>query len=77
MTDLTYTQDNMFTTFYAETKAGEDVWNQAAAQMNGVFKVLNFQLDTVLYDIRKAGYTVRKAKKQNVDIDSLLIELEA
>jgi len=77
MTDLTYTQNGMFTRFYPETKGGEMVWNEMAAQMGGVAAVLNIHAQSVIKQIRDAGYKVSKAKKTNLRIDDILAELEA
>lgn len=76
MADITYTQDGMFTRFYAETKAGEAVWNEMAIMMGGTAAVLNFEANKVIAQIRAAGYTVAKAKKVTQSIDEILAELE-
>ena len=75
MSDLTYTQDGMFTRFYPETKAGETAWRQAADQLGGVFAVLNPQAQGTIEQLRQAGYKVSKAKKVTGSIDDILQEL--
>jgi hypothetical protein len=76
MKDLTYTQDKMFTRFYAESQAGIEAYNTMARQLGGVAAVLNSQASNVLYQLRKAGYKVSKAKPTNMTIDEILKELE-
>ncbi len=76
-TDLTYSQDKMFTTFYAESAAGEDAWREMANKMNGVAKVLNFEAKALIIQLRGFGYSVRKAAKPTQTIDQILKELGA
>ena len=61
MTDLTYTQDNMFTRFVAASKEGEAVWREMAKE-DGVAAVLNNQAQSVINQIRNSGYSVKKSK---------------
>lgn len=75
MTDLTYTKDKMFTTFYPETKSGELAWNEMASKMNGVAKVLNCESNNVISQLRNAGYKVKKADKPDMSIEEILKEL--
>jgi len=75
MTDITYTSDSLFTTFYPESKAGETAWREIANQMQGVAKVLNQHREATLYQLRKAGYKVKKAKPVKISDDELLAEL--
>ena len=77
MTDLTYTQDGMFTRFFPVTDAGVDAW-RVMAEKDGVAAVLSFEAARVIAQLRKAGYSVAKAKKEKIsvaEIDSLLAEL--
>lgn len=76
MTDLEYTQTGAFTRFYPNTPAGRLVWNELAKN-DGVAAVLNFQADSVLRQIRSAGYTVKKAAKVKMTNEEILKELEA
>jgi hypothetical protein len=80
MTDLTYTQDKMFTRFIPVTTDGENLWRQMVEQ-NGSAVVLNVEANLVMAQIRKAGYKVSKAPKAKPvtagEIDTLLAELGA
>jgi hypothetical protein len=76
MTDLTYTTGDIFTRFYPETTAGENVWREMAKQ-DGVAAVLNFEAAKVIAQIRRAGYSVAKAKKSNISVDDIFAELGA
>lgn len=75
--DITYTQDGLFTRFYAETEAGHSVWNEIAAQCGGVAAVLNPQAAGTIAQIRAAGYRVAKAKLPDMSIEQILKELNA
>lgn len=77
MTDLTYSVNSMFATFFPESKAGEDAWRVIAEQNEGVAKVLSIHLEFVLYQLRKAGYSVKKAQVKNplMTDNELLAEL--
>jgi hypothetical protein len=61
--DLTYRKQGLFTAFIPETLAGETAWREIAEQTQGTGKVFTAQLPAVLVQLRKAGYTVRVAKK--------------
>ena len=73
--DLTYTQDKMFTRFFAETEAGHTAWNQMAETLGGVAAVLNIHANSTIYQLKKAGYKVGKAKPSKMSIDEILKEL--
>lgn len=79
--DLTYTTDEMFTRFYPETKAGEEAWRVIAEQTEGSGAVFNFQAKATIAQLRKAGYSVRKAKPDKAwtddELDAILAELGA
>lgn len=62
MTDLTYTQQGLFTRFIATSKSGEDAWKVIAEKMNGDAVIFSMHLKSVLRQLRKAGYKVSKAK---------------
>ena len=62
MTDLTYITTGLFTRFMPETKAGEAVWNEMAKD-DGCAAVLSIHAKNVICQLRKAGYSVAKAKK--------------
>lgn len=76
MTDLEYSQQGMFTRFYANTLDGEDAWREMAKE-SGAAAVLNFEAKRIISQLRSAGYTVAKAKKSPNTIDSILAELVA
>jgi hypothetical protein len=75
MTDLTYTQSSLFTRFYPETPEGEYVWRELAKN-NGAASFLNSQAESIISQIRNAGYTVSKGLKCKISIDEILAELE-
>jgi hypothetical protein len=79
MKDITYTQDKLFTTFYANTPSGVEAWNTMADAegMNGVAKVFNGQLAGVIAQLKKAGYSVGKEPASKLSIDDILNELGA
>lgn len=76
--DLEYTtHDGLVYSFYPITKAGEDVWNEMDS-LEGLEsgKVFSFQLNEVLYQLKKAGYSIRRMKKDvSVDYDEIFNEL--
>ena len=78
MTDLTYITAGMFTRFIPHTKAGEDAWRVMATQ--GQEAILSTHTGAVLAQLRKAGYSVKKAKKEKAPAwtsadDELLAQL--
>jgi len=74
--DLTYTTDDMFTSFYPETKAGEEAWQVIAEQTEGSGAVLTIHAKSTIAQLRRAGYSVRKAEPTTVmSDDELLAEL--
>ena len=76
MTDLTYSQNEMFTKFFPVTVAGEAAWRtMAQADKDGVAAVLNQHAKSVIAQLRRAGYSVAKAKS-NVSLHDILAELE-
>jgi len=78
MTDLTYTTDSLFTAFIPHTPDGENAWRVMAQDTKGTGKVLNMHAKAVISQLRKAGYTVSKAKAGKVslaEIDELLGQL--
>jgi hypothetical protein len=77
MTDIQYIDGGMFTTFVPCSKAGEKVWNEMAAQNDGVAKIFSIHTKSVIAQFRAAGYTVSKAKPLKVDDDALFNELFA
>lgn len=78
--DLTYFTNGLFTLFLPNTKAGEYVWREMLSREGGGGDVIyTIQLASVLKQIRRAGYTVTKAKpitaKQRANIFAELGEL--
>ncbi len=77
MNDLTYTTNGLFTRFIPHTEAGESAWRVMANQ--GQEAILSIHTGAVLAQLRKAGYSVKKAPKAAKvtasEIDNLLAEL--
>lgn len=73
--DLTYLTTGFFTTFFPESKSGETAYKEMIEQ-NDSPKILTRDLKTVLYQLRKSGYSVKKAKKPTQSIDDILSELD-
>ena len=74
--DITYLTTGLFTSFYPESKEGEQAYSEFLEQNEGNNKIFTIHLKTVLYQFRKAGYIVRKAKKPTQSIDEILNELD-
>lgn len=76
-TDLQYTTTGLFTRFIPNSPAGEDAWREMAKE-TGNAAVLSIHAANVIAQLRKAGYSVAKAKKApawtSAD-DQLLAEL--
>lgn len=68
--DLEYITTGLFTRFVPNTPIGEDAWRQ----MDGA--VLSIHAKNVIGQLRRAGYSVRKAKPVKQSMDELLAELE-
>jgi hypothetical protein len=58
VSDLDYSEQGLFTSFFPNTLEGENVWRSIPQG-----KILTVQLPSVLAQLRKAGYSVVKAKK--------------
>ena len=74
--DITYKDCGLFTAFYAETKEGEEAWRELASVTDGTGKVLTVQAKQFIASLRKAGYTIAKAKKAEQSLDDIFAELE-
>lgn len=76
--DISYRAvDDMFTAFYADTKAGEEAWkiiNQSPDSEGG--KVFTAHAQGVIEQLRAAGYTVTESKAPEVNDDELLKQLQ-
>lgn len=59
--DLEYINTGLFTRFMPNTAAGEDAWREIANQ--GHEAILSIHAKNVIFQLRKAGYSVAKAKK--------------
>ncbi len=75
--DLTFTNDGVFVTLYAETEAGKDAWRVMAEQMGGVARIYSLHFASVKAQLKAAGYVIRKATKPAQSIDDILDELDA
>lgn len=60
--DLEYLEQGLFTAFFPLTREGEMVWAELDPE-HGTGKIFTIQLKITLFNLRKAGYNVRKAKK--------------
>lgn len=74
-TDLTYLTTGFFTVFFPESKQGETAYKEMIEQ-NSSPKILTRDLKNVLYQLKKAGYIVKKAKKPTQTIEEILNELD-
>lgn len=72
MPDLTYRTDGLFTSFYPETEAGHAAWLQIFNQTDHTGKVMAWQTEDTIRQLRKAGYSVRRAPPIEMDDDALL-----
>lgn len=74
-TDLEYIEDGMFIRFVANTKAGECAYNEMATKCGGLAAVLTVYKNNTLYQLRAAGYSVKKAKPSKMSVEDILKEL--
>jgi len=58
--DLTWTADSLFTTFFVNSEAGREAYKQII-DVCGAPKVLNQHRDATIYQLKQAGYGVRKS----------------
>lgn len=72
MADIEYFNDGIFVKFIPNTKDGEHIYNTMANEMNGNPTILKRDLKNVLHQIKKAGYTVKKAIRPKTTIDDIL-----
>lgn len=56
--DVSYSDQGMFTAFYPESHQGIAIFNEIAYQTDGTGKVLTVHVDSVIQQIRSAGYIV-------------------
>ena len=74
--DITYKDLGLFTVFIPETKEGESAWRELASVTDGTGKVLSVQAKQFVASLRKAGYTVTRAKKAEQNLGDIFAELE-
>lgn len=76
-TDINFYRDGMFTNFVPNTEQGENVIRQMLEQ-SGATKVLSIHADSVIRQIKAAGYSVRKLSKahKTPSLDEIFNELE-
>jgi hypothetical protein len=78
MYDLEYYNNGMFTRFIPNTPSGVEAWH-VMAKDNGNAAVWSAHAQDVIAQLRKAGYSVAKAKKPTKitaqEVDQLLAEL--
>ena len=77
MTDLTYSNQGLFTLFIPESPAGISAWQAMSQDTQGTGKVLTMHAKAVIMQLRKAGYKVSKAKPVDMTMDDIMKELEA
>jgi len=75
--DLTYRTSGLFTTFFAESKPGEDAWRTLAEQTNGTGKIFTIHLKSMLQQLRAAGYKVSKVKASPFTMEEIFSQLDA
>ena len=75
MTDLNYTSDGFNITLYANNDAGSYIYNEIARAFGGVAKFPVHMKESIFYQIKSAGYSIRKASKPKQSIDDILAEL--
>lgn len=74
--DLSYRHLGLFTSFLANTPAGENAWREIAAKTDGTGKVLSIHAEDTIRQLRGAGYAVAEAGEVVAgDEDAILAEL--
>ncbi|ALN21943.1 MULTISPECIES: hypothetical protein [Ectopseudomonas] len=74
--DLSYRHLGLFTSFLANTPAGENAWREIAAKTDGTGKVLSIHAEDTIRQLRAAGYAVAEAGEVVTgDEDAILAEL--
>jgi len=74
--DLEYIRNDLFTTLFPVSAEGRKVYNQIALNFKDAFMVNQVAQD-VMKQLRKAGYSVRKAKPVKMTNEELLEALES
>ena len=75
-TDLNYTTDGFFIMLVPNTKDGEYIWNEVAKAFDGVAKFPVHMKAGIFKQIKDAGYSIRKKRKSNKNLDQILSELD-
>lgn len=78
MKDFSYIDQGLFTAFLPNTKEAETAWRELAGVTDGTGKVPTIQAKQIIGQLRKAGYTVEKAKPVKLtgaELDAIFDEL--
>ena len=75
MTDIEYHTQGLFTSFTPASQEGVAAWEVMLAESGA--KILTVHLPSVLMQLKRAGYSVRKGKFSKKSDDALLAELLA
>lgn len=74
--DLEYRMDGFFTSFIPNTPEGVEAWKTIAEHTDGTGKVFTSQAAGTIAQLRRAGYSVRKALPvTDISLDDILGEL--
>ncbi|HEY8097000.1 MAG TPA: hypothetical protein VIE65_13035 [Methylobacter sp.] len=76
MIDISYRAvDGMFTAFFPNTPAGKNAWEVIAAKNEGTGKIFTAHAESLIHQLRDAGYTVSEADSIVMTDDELMNEL--
>ena len=78
--DLYYIQDGYYITLVSNTPEGDYIYNEIASAFNGVAKFPVSMKESILHQIKQAGYSIRKARTSETKLtpelaSSMLAEL--
>lgn len=74
--DLEFSNNGLFTRFFPNTLEGEVAWKEMHKTHPEAI-VLTIHANSVIAQLRKAGYSVAKQKPCKLSTDQILAELEA
>lgn len=78
-TDITFTDNGIIVTLFANTEAGEDALNEIGKEFS-TFKFDSRMWPSIKLQLKNAGYTVRKARKlkpiTGAELDKMFEELK-
>jgi hypothetical protein len=74
-TDLSYITDGFYITLFANTDDGVNLYNEIASHFGGYAKFPVSIKDSVFYQIKRAGFSIRKQRKSRKTTDQILAEL--